>query len=94
MTEKDRKLAIQIIEILVEATKDKHPQEFKAFFMGGIVTNLFGSMSDRYWQEFIKPEPCGQPMCNCHLLAAQVAPALEAMRQDYIDHAPKPGFSE
>lgn len=86
--------AVNTVECLLILAQQLPPARFKAFLMGGILTNLFGHLSDEYWKEFLKCEPCGQPMCNCHLLAAQVTPVLDAMRRDWKEHAPKEGFSE
>lgn len=83
-----QKLSYDVVKELVKLSRNSTPQSFKAFFMGAIVTNTIGNLPESYWQEFIKAEPCDQPNCNCHELAALAAPVLQAMRADFLKHRP------
>lgn len=44
-------------EILLVAEK-MHPQDFQAWFCGGIITNTIGSLPDSYWDQFKTKHPC------------------------------------
>lgn len=78
-----REEAGHLIHELLEYAKETHPQEFKAFLMGGIITNVLGMLPEEYWKEFIKAVPCNSVNCDCHVGAAKSAPMLQAMRDDW-----------
>ena len=53
-----------------------HPQEFKAFFLGGIVTNVVANLPEGYFEELAKTKPCGRPGCDCHIVAQAAEKAV------------------
>lgn len=85
-----RQLRDCVCSALAEVGRDMHPQEFKAFLCGGIIANVVGNMSDDYWREFVKVEPCGLPGCDCHLQVGEsVTKALCDLREDHLKHSPQ-----
>jgi uncharacterized protein (DUF983 family) len=80
---KDSELALEIVEKLMAVARNSDPQAFKTFLLAGIVTNCLGCMSDRYFAEFIKSDPCETIGCDCHLIAAKQKPMLIAMREHW-----------
>ena len=45
------------------------PQVFKGLFSAS-VANVVGNLSEEYWAQFVKCEPCGREGCRCHLETA------------------------
>jgi hypothetical protein len=85
-------LAEAVVAMLLRFAARNDPQKFKGYFMGAIVAivaNVLGNLPEHYWEQFIKAHPCNVPSCDCHRLASEVAPALEALRQDFKAHLPK-----
>ena len=73
----------QITASLCAFANTMHPQEFQAFF-AGIIGNVVGNMSDRYWRAFREIKPCGKRDCDCHLtIVPVVMKAFEEMRADH-----------
>lgn len=52
--------------LLIDAAVQVEPGAFKARF-AAMIANVVGNMSDEYWKEFVKVEPCGRAGCTCHL---------------------------
>lgn len=62
------------------------PQEF-AVILIGIMASIVGNMSQSYWREFSRVEPCGLPGCDCHLvMRPKVMQALQVLRDDYMKY--------
>ncbi len=50
-----------------------------------MIANIVGNMSDRYWEQFRKVEPCGRPGCDCHLtIALHGTKLFELIREDFL----------
>ena len=85
MTPEDE-LQREIVTSLFNIAKVMPPQYFKTFF-AGIVANVVGNMSERYWIEFSKIEPCGRAGCDCHLGVQREAQKLfDLLRADHQEH--------
>lgn len=83
----------QIVAALAEVANSMTPQQFQSFF-GGVLGNVVGNMSDRYWKQFREIKPCGRLDCDCHLtIVPVVMKALEAIREDH-QRAMSDHFSE
>ena len=73
----------QIVASLCAVANTMSPQEFQSFF-AGVIGNVVGNMSDRYWRAFREIKPCGRTGCDCHLtIVPIVVKALEAIREDH-----------
>jgi len=73
----------KICSELAKIANRMSPQEFQSFF-GGVIGNMVGNMSERYWREFKQIKPCGRVGCNCHLdIVPIVMKALQALREDH-----------
>lgn len=87
MTEKNAK---KLTELLLTEARNMPPQEFAAFFCGGLIANVVGNMTENYWREFSKIEPCGRPGCDCHLGLMPISMKLLALlREDHQKHVDK-----
>lgn len=75
--------AAQIASGLLKIAKKMPAAEFKAMFMGGVVTSVLGQLDDAYYKEFQKCDPCDDRDCKCEVIQIKVQPALDAMRADY-----------
>jgi hypothetical protein len=71
-----------IVFVLTEVAKRRTPEEFRAFLLGGAIANSVGRLPDDYWREFMRVEPCGEPGCDCQVVAAKMVTALDALRED------------
>ena len=78
-----------ICSLLAEIGNERNPREFQGFFMGAIFANVVGNMSDRYFEEFVKPSPCGLAGCDCHLQMEKFLTALRDLRRDHKMFCPK-----
>ena len=63
------------------------PESFLSAFVGGIVANSVGRLPDDYWARCMIVRPCGQPMCDCHLMREEQMKFLNKLREDWKLHA-------
>lgn len=60
------------------------PPEIFASFLAGLLGNVTGNLSDDYWRQFCKIQICGEPGCNCCELKEKLFPALDKVRDDFL----------
>lgn len=71
-----------VVDLLLGAAAQLDPHEFRAFLVAANA-NTVVSLTDDYWRVFTKVEPCGQPGCDCHEMAAAMTTALEGVRKQH-----------
>lgn len=72
---------------LIQAARDNDPQVFKARF-AALIANVVGNMSEDYWLEFVKVEPCGRAGCDCHLGVQKSGTDLfKILREDHQQYS-------
>lgn len=81
----------KIVSYLLNRAARETPQEFKAFFLGGVVSNTVAHLPDEYFEQLVRTEPCGRPGCDCHLVAKHAENFLREIR---LDHQRYAGFVE
>lgn len=87
MSEKDKLKAIYIH--FMELAQTNEPKMFVAYMMG-TVANIVGNMSQEYFDEMTKVEPCGRVGCDCHLgIMDQGCKCLRLLREDWEAHKPQ-----
>lgn len=89
MTHEHIKLTLgSFIEAMDDVRRRVEPDVFRAFLVGGLLSNVVGQMPAAYWDKFKVVEPCGEPNCDCHVITGPAVAAFEAMREDYKKHNP------
>lgn len=78
-----------VVPAVLEVAKTLPPEEFKAWFCGGLITNVVGNLPEDYWAKMMPSEPCDKVGCNCHKFGAMLMPVLDVMRTDHYEHLPK-----
>jgi hypothetical protein len=66
-----------------EQSRSLPPEQFMAFFCGGIISNVVGNLPDEFWRKATKIEICSNPGCNCHELRTRMIETLDFARDDY-----------
>jgi hypothetical protein len=85
------KLEIQhgVVETLLTAAIDSDPEEFKAWLVGGIITNIVGNIPEAYWAQMMISNPCDKIGCDCHKSTKQTMAALDRLRAEHHEYSPK-----
>lgn len=85
----------RILGDILKVASKVHPQEFQAWFLGGILANVLGEMPDEYWSLFKKKEACPEVGCDCHIVFSKFTEQLQIMRDDWKKHgAPEKEITE
>lgn len=74
---------------LLHIAREMGGDSFRGFFMGGVVANVLANLSEKDWEAFSNPIPCGRPACDCHLVFVDLLNELKALREDHKTHCPK-----
>ena len=69
--------------MLVLKMQKAKPDEAMGMLLGAI-GNMVGNLSDEKWAEIMKEKgiPCGEPGCNCYLIAGKMLDTLDEFRDD------------
>jgi len=76
-----------IVRYLLTVAQHSDPQAFKAFLMGGVLTNTVAGLPEKYFEEMVKVKPCYRQGCDCHLLAEEAHNLLTKIREDHQRHS-------
>jgi hypothetical protein len=87
----ETELAHHVVASMLAIARENKPEDFRAYFIGGIVANVVGVLPADYWKEFIDVGPCGRPGCDCHVVSEKLMPGLIALREDHKLNAPPSG---
>jgi hypothetical protein len=82
-------LAHLIVHYLLLYARHSEAPEFKAFFCGGIITNVVANLPEDYFEQLLTIKPCGRVGCDCHLLAEPAANFFRAIREDHQRYSGK-----
>ena len=81
------KMMRMIVAYLLNLAANSEPQAFKGFLLGAVLGNTVSNLPEDYFERMIKVEPCGEPGCDCHLLADNAVNLLRELRTDHNRYA-------
>lgn len=78
------RFAQSTVDVLLVMARAGSMPAFKSYFIGAIIGNVVGNMTDEDWAEFQKPQaPCGHPGCDCHTVNIEIVKAMGPLRESH-----------